>query len=166
MIGQLRRNGLRLFGRLPKPVRRFIVRRVAPSWTAGAVAIVERDDGRWLMVKPVYRPGWSLPGGLLDRGETPEQAVVREFSEELGLAIVVESQPWVVYDSAMRRVDAIFRASVGAEVDLDAIEVRTPELDGVAWFDPDDLPIVEQEAVDVVSVLRQSGEGGPRILMR
>ncbi len=69
MIAGNRRRAFRLFGRLPAGVRRFIVRRVAPTWTAGAVAIIERSDGHWLMVKPVYRQGWSLPGGFIDRGE-------------------------------------------------------------------------------------------------
>lgn len=166
MISRLRRAALRVFGRLPTNVRRFIVRRVAPAWTAGAVAIIERDDGRWLMVKPVYREGWSLPGGLIDRGEAPADAAVREFGEELGLRIRVEGEPWVVFDSRMRRIETVFRAELLDDIDLDAIAVQTHELDAVGWFSPDDPPPIEQEALDVVAVIRQSGMGGTRVLLR
>ena len=166
MIGRVRRFALQVFGALPPPARRFIVRRVAPAWTAGAVAIIERDDGRWLMVKPVYRAGWSLPGGIIDRRETPGDAVVREFMEELNLRIRVEAEPWVVFDSTMRRIETVFRAELVDDVDLDAIAIHTHELDDVGWFSPDDPPPIEQEALDVVAVIRQSGSGGTRVLLR
>ena len=162
----MRRTLFRIFGRLPKPVRRFLIRRAAPTWTAGAVAILERDDGRWLMVSPVYRKGWSLPGGLIDRGEDPAAAVVREFSEELGLDIAVTGDPWIVYDSKMRRVDAIFRAELVRPVDLDTISVQTPELDGVGWFDPAAPPTIEEEAEDVLALLRDVEAGGTTIRWR
>lgn len=162
----IRRQLLRVFGRLPKSVRRFVIRRATPTWTAGAVAILERDDGRWLMVSPVYRKGWSLPGGLIDRGEDPASAVIREFAEELGIAIAVTGDPWIVYDSTVRRVDAIFRAELVDEIDLDAIQVQTPELDGVGWFEPAAPPDIEEEAEDVLALLRRIGDGGPTVLWR
>lgn len=162
----LRRFALRVFGRLPKPVRRLIVRTLSPTWTAGVVAVIERDDGRWLLVSPVYRPGWSLPGGLLNRGEDAASAVRREFREELGVGIELQGEPWIVHDSSMRRIDVIFRAEIVDGPPLDEIEVQTAELDGVGWFDPAELPVVEQEAIDVVAALRKSSDGGTRILMR
>lgn len=43
------------------------------------------DEGRILLVDPIYRDLWNLPGGGVDDGETPHQACVREVREELGL---------------------------------------------------------------------------------
>ncbi|WP_162248063.1 NUDIX domain-containing protein, partial [Angustibacter sp. Root456] len=89
---------LRVFRRLPAPVRRALVRAGTPGFTVGAVCLLERD-GRLLMLRQPHRNGWSLPGGLLDRGESAADAVVREVREELGLTIEVGRPVTVVVDS-------------------------------------------------------------------
>ncbi|MBW8482788.1 NUDIX domain-containing protein [Actinomadura parmotrematis] len=54
--------------------------------TRGAAAALLLDDlGRMLLVKPTYRPHWQLPGGVIEAGESPLAACVRECGEELGL---------------------------------------------------------------------------------
>ncbi len=163
---RLYRAVLVAFGRLPKPVRRFLVRLGTPTWTAGAVGIITRDDGRWLMVRPVYRKSWAVPGGLLDRGERPEDTVHRELAEELGIEVVLEGDPWVIYDSDFRRLDAVFCGHLAEGIDPDSIEVCTPELRDVGWFDPEDPPRLEQEAEDVILLRQRILEGGTRILLR
>ena len=52
----------------------------------GVAAAVEGDDGRVLLVRHRYAPGWRLPGGGVNRGEPPQAAVLRELAEEVGLA--------------------------------------------------------------------------------
>ncbi|MET8183814.1 NUDIX hydrolase [Streptomyces sp. NPDC005336] len=55
-----------------------------------AADVLLRDAvGRVLLVKPTYKPGWDLPGGMAEANEPPEQTVVRELREELGLEITV-----------------------------------------------------------------------------
>ena len=49
--------------------------------------IVFEDGAVWL--RKNERKEWELPGGKLDVGEQPEQAVVREMKEELGFAVEV-----------------------------------------------------------------------------
>ncbi len=162
----LRQGALRSFGRLPRPLRRLVTRAISPSWIAGAVALIERD-GRWLMVDPVYRKGWTLPGGLIDRGETPAVAIKRELVEELGFDVDVDGvEPWILLDSAMRRIDVVFRVSIAEDVDPSSITIRTPELGAVGWFSPDDLPETDREAGDVISLIEQVRAGGSRMLVR
>ncbi len=51
----------------------------------GAHALPLTTEGRIVLVRLTYAPGWRLPGGGLKRGETPEQGVLRELKEEIGL---------------------------------------------------------------------------------
>jgi 8-oxo-dGTP diphosphatase len=53
-------------------------------------AIVHDLDGRLLLIRRGHAPhagSWSLPGGRVEAGETPEQAVEREVREETGLEV-------------------------------------------------------------------------------
>jgi 8-oxo-dGTP diphosphatase len=53
-------------------------------------AVVRDEAGRLLMILRGHNPGkglWSIPGGRIEPGETPEQAVIREVREETGLRV-------------------------------------------------------------------------------
>lgn len=40
---------------------------------------------RLLIVNPTYKDSWEIPGGTVERNESPRHAVIREIAEELGL---------------------------------------------------------------------------------
>lgn len=50
-------------------------------------AIIEYEGGIVLVLRKNPPPGWALPGGFVDYGETVEQAVRREAQEETGLTL-------------------------------------------------------------------------------
>ena len=75
-------------------------------------------------------------------------------------------EPWILMDSAMRRIDVVFDASIAEDVDPSSITIRTPELGAVGWFSPDDLPETDREAGDVISLIKQVRAGGSRMLVR
>ena len=50
----------------------------------GVMALVEQG-GRVVLVRHSYASGWHLPGGGVGRGEPPEDAILRELREEIGL---------------------------------------------------------------------------------
>lgn len=52
------------------------------------------DRGKLLVIRKAkgpYRGQFDLPGGGIEFGETPEQAVVREFGEEAGVTVRVDA---------------------------------------------------------------------------
>ena len=52
-----------------------------------SAAVAVWHDGKLLKVRHSYRRGWSLPGGVVRRGEDPRFAACREVREEVGLNI-------------------------------------------------------------------------------
>ncbi|GGZ11450.1 ATP/GTP-binding protein [Streptomyces olivaceoviridis] len=51
---------------------------------AAGVLLFDEDD-RVLLVDPTYKPGWEFPGGVVERGEAPARAGMREVAEETGI---------------------------------------------------------------------------------
>jgi 8-oxo-dGTP pyrophosphatase MutT (NUDIX family) len=105
--------------------------------TTGAAAIVFDPDGRVLVVKENYgRYRWSLPGGAVEDGETPEQACVREAREETGAEVEV------------RELVGRYGLVGGFESYAFVCEVAagepalqpTGELSDVCWLAPADIP--------------------------
>jgi hypothetical protein len=50
-----------------------------------AGALFRDEDGCVLLVDPTYKPTWGLPGGAVEKEESPHAACRREVAEELGL---------------------------------------------------------------------------------
>ncbi len=78
----------------------------------GVAGAVFDQNGRVLLVRHSYNPGWRLPGGGVDRGEPPRQAVLRELAEEVGLSggtcdfhgLYVRQIGWVTQVVALYRI--------------------------------------------------------------
>jgi ADP-ribose pyrophosphatase YjhB (NUDIX family) len=60
-----------------------------PCRRVAAGALVFDGDGRLLIVKPTYREGWVVPGGVVEAGESPLDACRREAHEELGIDLPI-----------------------------------------------------------------------------
>jgi 8-oxo-dGTP diphosphatase len=58
-----------------------------PTITASAGALVRGRKGRLLILKPTYKGGWTIPGGVVEIGESPWEACRRETQEECGLDV-------------------------------------------------------------------------------
>ncbi|MDQ1010140.1 ADP-ribose pyrophosphatase YjhB (NUDIX family) [Streptomyces sp. V4I23] len=55
-----------------------------------AADVILRDvAGHILLVKPTYKPGWDLPGGMAEANESPDDAARRELREEIGLDVTL-----------------------------------------------------------------------------
>ncbi|MBC7130459.1 NUDIX hydrolase, partial [Candidatus Bathyarchaeota archaeon] len=67
-----------------------MVKRLYPSQPVVGVGAIIVCDGKILLEKRRSEPGrgkWSVPGGLVELGESPEEAVIREVKEETGLDV-------------------------------------------------------------------------------
>lgn len=99
---------------------------------ANVCALVIRN-GKPLAVARKKKPGFSgLPGGKVDPGETPEQALLREFAEEVGVHLDPQSVE-IVFDSVDETGTrtATYRATpIGAIPDE---EFNGPENTAVFW---------------------------------
>jgi len=137
----------KIYGRLPRFLRVFLVRRISPSFYVGALCVVRRGDGAILLLRNSYRPAWGLPGGMLQRGEPAEHAVVREIREEVGLDIAVDGPPRVIVDSPARRVDVVFTAHVRDGGDAGEVASASAEVLEVAWFPLGEMPELDRKSV-------------------
>lgn len=59
-----------------------------PAIPVSAGALIFDRAGRLLILKPVYKSGWTIPGGIMEAdGESPWEACRREVREECGLDV-------------------------------------------------------------------------------
>jgi mutator protein MutT len=106
-----------------------------------AVAIVRRGDAVLLQQRErePFKGRWELPGGKVEPGEAPEQAVRREVVEELGVR-VVSALPFAVHEH---------RYPEGPWVRLHAFEVALagplPDALQRRW-----VPLAQASALDVL----------------
>jgi 8-oxo-dGTP diphosphatase len=66
------------------------LKRLYPDQPVVGVGAVVISEGKILLEKRKNEPGkgkWSIPGGLVDLGESPEQAIIREVKEETCLEV-------------------------------------------------------------------------------
>jgi 8-oxo-dGTP pyrophosphatase MutT (NUDIX family) len=61
--------------------------RMKRPMTLGVRVLVTDAEGHICLVRHTYTPGWHLPGGGVERGETCLQAAIKEAREEAGLLI-------------------------------------------------------------------------------
>ncbi|MEQ9606649.1 MAG: RNA pyrophosphohydrolase [Kiloniellaceae bacterium] len=98
---------------------------------------------------------WQMPQGGIDKGETPEQAVLREMAEEIGTdkaEIIAESRQWLHYDLPDHLVGKVWKGRyrgqkqrwfalrfLGRDSDID-LATAHPEFDAWRWVELEDVP--------------------------
>jgi 8-oxo-dGTP diphosphatase len=98
-----------------------------------ASGCILRDySGRILLVKPTYKPGWEIPGGMVEANESPVQACLREAREEIGLEVVLGRLLCVDYVGVqvapLERLMFVFDAGVISDLEVAQIVLPADEL--------------------------------------
>lgn len=117
--------------------------------TEGAHVLAIDDRGRLLVVRTTYLgPGWMLPGGRVERGETPHDAAARETLEETGLEVAVER---------LLLVDAVRRSGVSfvfaGRVVGGKLEPQLGEIAEAGWVAREEIAASSHELDRLLSIL-------------
>jgi putative (di)nucleoside polyphosphate hydrolase len=106
--------------------------------------------------KDEQRYAWQMPQGGIDRGETPQEAALRELGEETGLEarhveLIEEVEPWLYYDfppALKQRLSGPYFGQrqkwfalrlIGTDNDV-RLDGHTPEFDAWKWVALEDAP--------------------------
>lgn len=110
---------------------------------ASADVWCETPDGRLLIVHSPYKQYWGVPGGIIDAGETPKQAAIREVQEEVGIILDFDTLEFAMATSRVLgrlgyNYQFIFRASITQE-QIDALVLQPGEIDQRAFISRDEV---------------------------
>jgi mutator protein MutT len=126
-----------IWRRAPRSLRRWTVRLSHPRFAVTAGAIITDNRGRVLLLKHRFRPGagWGMPGGFMEAGEQPEEALRRELREEIGLEVEKLELFTTRAFRTPKQVEIVFRARAIGDPDQLSFEIQK-----AAWFSPEELP--------------------------
>ena len=106
-------------------------------FTVTAGAVIFNDQKQVLLLKHRFRAGsgWGLPGGFLELGEQPIDALRRELREEIGLEVEDVKVFAARSFSKPKQVEVLFRGRANG-----AVKSITMEVERAGWFSLDSIP--------------------------
>ncbi|MDX6259444.1 MAG: hypothetical protein QOH84_1132 [Kribbellaceae bacterium] len=129
-------------------------------WLTGITGVVLDDAERVLLVRRADTGRWSLPAGILEPGEQPAPALLREIQEETGVEaeivrlVSIDTLPPGSYPNGdqVQFLDLCFRCRpLRGEA-----RVNDDESLEVAWFTLDDLPPLIDRELNYIANARAS----------
>ena len=123
----------RIWLALPWWIRRLFIRVSHGSFTASAAAVVVNSEDKVLALRHLLRPWpWGLPGGFIDGGEQPPDALRRELLEEVGVDL--EDVRLVQLRTVGRHIETLFVAKSDQ-----APRISSSEIEEAGWYTLDEL---------------------------
>ncbi len=111
----------------------------------GAGCLFFDEQGQVLLVKPTYKASWEIPGGVVEKDESPKQCCQREVREELGLDQDIGHLLVVDYnDGAGEKTESLMFVFYGGTLSppqIESIRLNRDELSEYRFFDAETLPV-------------------------
>lgn len=111
-----------------------------PRKRIGTGVLLLNQQDELLIVKPGYKPHWSIPGGVVDELESPWQACQREIQEEIGLEIIrlkLLSVAWTFQPDRGESLQFLFCGPTLNTEQISAIITDQSELDDARFMPVD-----------------------------
>ena len=109
--------------------------------TLGVRAIVRSNDGKFLLVRHTYTPGWYFPGGGVEKGKTTEQALRDEVRQETNLWIIGKPvMHGVFYNNSVSKRDHVLAYLCDVQGSIEA-QPKSMEIAEIGYFSFEDLPL-------------------------
>ena len=120
--------------------------------TSGAKVIIMCGK-EMLLIKTTYGYSYSLPGGGIKKGESPDKAAKREAFEEVGIQLreVHALPPFVTYEEY--KVDTVY--GFYADVQSKEYTLDNLEIDTATWYPIDKLPKLGQVTQKIVDLYKK-----------
>jgi len=147
----LKKTLLKIWRILPQWLQIVLSRVIRPLFQVFAAAVIFDENKNILLVKLTYQRfhPWGLPGGSLEYGEHPEEAVIRELWEETGLHVCIEKL-LLVNSWLPDRVGLYYLCRI-----IDGTFCPSDEVSEFAYFSLDNLPDIKP--IDVGMIKRLYG---------
>lgn len=113
--------------------------RISRGATLGVRVVAIDPAGRVGLVRHTYVPGWHFPGGGVEKGETVQEAAVRELTEETGASLIGDLMLKSVHANHRYFPNDHVLVFLGRVEDPPA-RPRCREIAQVQWSPPDALP--------------------------
>ena len=138
---------------MPRP------RSATPPPELTSVGWVRMAGGRLLVVRTRGRDRFYLPGGKLEPGESPEEALMREVREELGV-VLRELRPAFTVEAAAHGLAEPTRLTMRCfHGEFTGQLLAAGEIEEIAWLDAPDDPRAAPAVRDVLARVHSTDAG-------
>ena len=114
------------------------------EWVGVVAGCIIRQDDKYLLVQekqPKAYGLWNVPAGYVDKGESIEQAAIREVKEESGYDVALGGRVGVYHESVEKPVKHAFEARiVGGD-----LNIQLDEILDAAWLTLDEIKALNEE---------------------
>ena len=131
----LKKFAAKIWEQTPRSIRLRVIRLTQPKFTCSVAAVIVNKENKILLLEHNFRPvfHWGMPGGFLEFGENPEEAIHREIFEEIKLEL--KNVKLYSVRTIGRHIEILFLAEADGELQPDSREINDAN-----WFNVGEMP--------------------------